>query len=150
MGVVVQFDLAAWRALYPQFSAVTDDQIEDLCLPIAEVACRNDGGGPVTKASIQTTLLNLMVAHVAQLNFAPTAAGITPGGSGVVGRVNSATEGSVSVQAEMAATQNSQWYLQTQYGATYWQLTAPYRTMRYVPGYPRVMNPWNMTGRYWR
>ena len=45
------------------------------------------------------------------------------------------TEGSVSVSADMGAVgSNTAWYLQTPYGATYWQLTAKYRRFRYVPG----------------
>lgn len=51
---------------------------------------------------------------------------------GIVGRVNQATEGSVSVSAEMIATANSQWYLQTTYGASYWTATARFRTAIYI------------------
>ncbi|KAG1434388.1 hypothetical protein G6F55_014548 [Rhizopus delemar] len=55
--------------------------------------------------------------------------------SGLVGRVSSATEGSVSVSSDYSAPAGSaQWYLQTPYGAMYWEATAWLRVGRYVPG----------------
>src|SRR5262249_37816262 len=54
---------------------------------------------------------------------------------GTVGRVASATEGSVSVTLEMPnQPAAAAWYLQTPYGASFWAATALYRTARYVPG----------------
>ncbi|EEZ74634.1 hypothetical protein NEILACOT_05350 [Neisseria lactamica ATCC 23970] len=73
-------------------------------------------------------LLFLLVRH-----FAALAERAAQGG--LVGRIASASEGSVSVSADMgAAGGNAAWYLQTPYGATYWQLTAKYRRFRYVQG----------------
>ncbi|MGZ2484282.1 hypothetical protein ACVITL_002805 [Rhizobium pisi] len=144
MGVAVQFNYANWAATFPQFSPALDEAtVTNLILPIAEIYCRNDGGGPVSKAETQTVLLNLMVAHVAQLMYGPKGEGITgAGGSGIVGRISSATEGSVSVSAEFPTTPNNAWFLQTTFGAAFWQATAAYRTMRYIPGPRRNMNPW--------
>lgn len=144
MGVQVTFNYQNWAATFPQFSpALSEVQVTDLILPIAEIYCRNDGGGPVTKAATQTVLLNLMVAHVAQLMFGPNGAGITgSGGSGIVGRIADATEGSVSVSADFPSTPNNAWFLQTTFGAAFWTATASYRTMRYLPGPQRVFNPW--------
>lgn len=144
MGVQVTFDYPQWAATFPQFSPnLNQTQVTDLILPIAEVYCRNDGGGPVSKAETQSVLLNLMVAHVATLMFGPNGAGITGGGgSGIVGRISSATEGSVSVSAEFPTTPNNAWFLQTTFGAAFWAATAAYRTMRYIPGPRRRINPW--------
>lgn len=144
MGVQVTFDYTAWVALYPQFvpPAVTQAMIADLVLPIAQIYLRNDGGGPVSLAATQTALLNLIVAHVAQLMFgaAPNSgSGVSP----IVGRVNTATEGSVNVGAEWpGANASSAFFLQTTYGAMFWQATAAYRTMQYRPGFNRNFNPW--------
>jgi hypothetical protein len=138
MGVIVAFDYQAWVLAYPQFSTIPRATVTDVILEIAEIYCRNDGGGPVSKAQTQQTLLWLMVAHVAQLLYG--ANGQSP--SGIVGVITAATEGSVSVSANFPATQNNAWFLQTPFGAAFFAATASYRTMRYLPGPRRVFNPW--------
>ena len=132
---------------------------------LATTFCRNDGGGPVgagvggcgglfsffssptTSAAatqLQTNMLNLLTAHLAQL-FAPLPTGQPA--SGLVGRITSASEGSVSVSAEFPASPAAAWFLQTAYGAAFWQMSAPFRTARYLPGPQRVNNPWPIYGR---
>lgn len=114
---------------------------------LATQYCRNDGGGPVSKATIQVRLLNLMTAHLA---FLLAGNNTSDGASSLVGRISSASEGSVSVSAEMPGSNaNSAWYLQTKYGAAFWQATAVYRTMRYrhscLPN-GTVVGPYNPLG----
>ncbi|WP_164781655.1 DUF4054 domain-containing protein [Mesorhizobium sp. M7A.F.Ca.MR.148.00.0.0] len=138
MGVIVNFDYASFIAIYPQFATLSQPQVLQGALPIAELYCRNDGGGPVTKAETQTMLLNLMVAHICQITYG--ANGQAP--AGIVGRVSNASEGSVSVAAEFPMTPNNAWFMQTPFGAAFWQATAAYRTMRYIPGPRRTFNPW--------
>lgn len=138
MGVIVQFSYSNFIAIYPQFAGLSQPQVEQGALPIAELYCRNDGGGPVSTAQTQTTLLNLMVAHVCQLMYC--ANGQAP--AGIVGRISDATEGSVSVSADFPTTPNNAWFLQTPFGAAFWAATAAYRTMRYVPGPQRIFSPW--------
>lgn len=138
MGVKVTFDWASWMQIFPQFASLNQQQVVNGALPIAELYCRNDGGGPVSTAAIQTNLLNLMVAHVCQLIYGVN--GQSP--SGLVGRISDATEGSVSVSTDWPSTPNNAWFLQTPFGAAFWQAAAAYRTMRYIPGAPRVFNPW--------
>jgi hypothetical protein len=80
----------------------------------------------------RTILLNLITAHIATLSGI-----IAPGGAGStatqVGRVSSATEGSVTASLDMGAQYASAaWFMQTQYGASYRQMTAKYRTARFV------------------
>ena len=72
----------------------------------------------------------MLTAHIAKLFAPPT----TGGSGGLVGRINSATEGSVSVQAAYSNKVSEQmaWFIQTQYGAMYWSATAPFRRARYV------------------
>lgn len=128
MGVQVQFSYTNWIALFPEFATIPEATVTDQYFPLAAVYHRNDGGGPVPTAVLQSSYLNLMVAHVAAL--LGTVNGVAP--SPIVGRISSASEGSVSVGADFPLDSPSQaWFAQTKYGAMYWQATRPYRTMRY-------------------
>jgi hypothetical protein len=138
VGVKVTFDYASWVLIYPQFSSLQQTQVTNGALPIAELYCRNDGGGPVSSAAIQVNLLGLMVAHICQLIYGANGQAPSP----LVGRINNATEGSVSVGTDFPSTPNNAWFLQTPFGAAFWQATAAYRTMRYTPGPRRAFNPW--------
>ena len=136
MGVIVQFSFANWAAAFPQFVtsapnfiALTETQVVNVILPIAQQYCRNDGGGPVNDAALQAQLLNLMVAHVAQLLFGSALQPLSP----LVGRVSDASEGSVAVAVDFPTTASNAWFAQTQYGAAYWQMLLPFRLGRYVP-----------------
>ena len=142
MGVIVTFDLAAWQLAFPQFASLTQEQVVVLALPIAEMYCRNDGGGPVSTAQTQTTLLNLMVAHICQLLYGPNPGTAGGGASGIVGRISGATQGTISVQSEFPTTPTNAFFLQTEFGAMFWAATASYRTARYIPGPRRIFNPW--------
>jgi Protein of unknown function (DUF4054) len=140
MGVVVQFNYAAWAALYPEFGTTVTQTQADGYFDIATTIHRNDGGGPVNSPAQQIQLLNMLTAHIAQL-MAPPSPGQQP--SQIVGRINSATQGSVSVQAAYSTNVSQQmaFFIQTKYGALYWTATAPYRTMRYRPNLRRGVVP---------
>ena len=76
----------------------------------------------------------MLVAHIAALNSG-TNGNAAPE---TVGRVDQATEGSVSVHLDMGAVPGTAaWYMQTKYGAAYWSATKQYRTMRYLTGKSR-------------
>lgn len=132
----VPFVFADWSAMFPEFAGrVVQMQAEGLYFPIACQAIPNSDTGPVADPVARTTLLYLTVAHVAQL-YAPTVPGGKP--PGLVGRISSAGEGSVSVSADVGPiTDSSAWWVQTSYGMTVWKLLAPYRLARYVPPPPR-------------
>lgn len=132
MGVIVAFDYAAWLATYPEFTGVVTQDQATSYFNLATTIHRNDGGGPVNNAAQQLSLLNMLTAHLSAL-FAPPATGGQA--TTLVGRINSATEGSVSVQAAYSTdvSQRMAWFIQTKYGAMYYTATAPFRTMRYVP-----------------
>lgn len=141
MGVAITYTYAEWIAVYPQFTTTVSSAAFDTTVyMLAQQYCVNDGSGPVTTSAIQTTLMGLMCSHIAQLLFGSSTQPVSP----LVGRVNSASEGSVSVGVDMPAATNATqgWLYQTQYGASYWAATSPYRTMRYVPAQRRNMNPW--------
>ena len=143
MGVVVQFDYGAWSALYPELAAGVSQPQAQQYFNLATAIHRNDGGGPVNDPVQQLSLLNMVTAHIAAL-FAPPTAGQQP--NNLVGRINSASQGSVSVQAAYSNNVSEQqaWFIQTKYGAMYWAAAAPFRTMRYVPSVCRrgVVGPY--------
>lgn len=125
MSAVV-FDKARFQTAYPEVQAA-DAQLE-MWFVQAESLLDNTGRSIVKKPEEREMLLFLLVRHFAALNERAVQGGL-------VGRIASASEGSVSVSADMGAVGgNAAWYLQTPYGATYWQLTAKYRRFRYVSG----------------
>lgn len=127
---IVTFDLAAFRARYPEFATVVDATIQAYFAE-ATLYLDNTDCSRVSNVTVRAVLLNMLTAHIAALNSGVN--GEAP--SGLVGRVAQASEGSVSVSADMGPTTGtSAWFLQTKYGAAYWQATAPYRTFQYVPG----------------
>jgi hypothetical protein len=130
-GAVAIFDVASFRAAYPAFATNPPDATLQMYFALAgEVWLRNDGTGPVRTVALQTALMNMLVAHLTQLFSGPD--GNDP--SGLVGRIASATEGSVTVSTEYQSTMNSAWFDQTPYGAAFWQATAAFRSF---PAYRR-------------
>lgn len=135
-GVVV-FDVAAFKVAYAQFAAV-GNAVLTLYFDLATLIVKNTCGARVADGTQRERLLNLLVAHIAALQPVSPAGGAGSGAT-LVGRVASASEGTVSVSAEYASSVSSSmaWFIQTQYGALFWQLTSPYRSFTYVaPCYP--------------
>jgi hypothetical protein len=127
VGVVV-FDVARFKARYPEFATIPEPTLDEYFIE-ATIYLDNTDASPVSDIDRRAVLLNMLVAHIAQINSGANG----QGASGLVGQITSATEGSVSVSvANVAATGTSAWFQQTKYGAAYWQATAPYRTFRYV------------------
>lgn len=134
-GAIATFDADAFKVTYPQWSGLPNPQLQDY-FDIATLYWRNDGTSPAKTVAIQSMLLNLLTAHITQLS-----AGVDgKGASAVVGRINSASEGSVSVGADYPATASNAWFLQTPFGASFWQATAAYRMLTYMPGPTRFGN----------
>lgn len=132
MAVVV-FDPAQFKLAFPEFAAVPDARLEVL-FTLAEGLLDNTDASIVTDLKTRTSMFYYIVAHMLTL-YGTSVVG-TPGGSpsGVVGRLASATEGTVSSSFEfnVPASPGAAWWNQTQYGALYWMLMAPYRSFRYV------------------
>lgn len=129
MGIVV-FDPAAFVAMYPEFSTVNSTVLQ-IYFGRATMQLDNTDCSRVQDVSQRAALLYLLVAHIAAMN----GSGVNgQGASPLVGRLSSATEGSVSVSTEYAAPANATeaWFLQTKYGAEYWAATAAYRTAIYI------------------
>jgi hypothetical protein len=134
-GAVAVFDPAAFKVQYPQWAALPDLQLQAY-FDTATLYFRNDGTSPARTVAIQTLLLNLLTAHITFLSAGADGKGPVQ----IVGRVNSASEGSVSVGADYPATPTNAWFLQTPFGASFWQATAAYRMARYIPGPTRFGN----------
>ena len=127
MSGVVVFDPVEFRELYPTIQA-TDEQLE-MYFEMAETFLDNTKCSVVKDLGARKRLLYLLVAHIATLT------GQAEKGNNVVGRVSSATEGTVSIGLDYGTMGNNErWYLQTPWGAMYWQLTKKYRSAVYRLG----------------
>lgn len=133
----VTFDYSAFVAQFPEFSGLSAPQAAGY-FATAMLYCSNDWCNPAF--CILPQLLNLLTAHVAWL-FAPRDALGNPASAGqtasqIVGRIDQASEGSVSVHADMGDVNSGgpsqAFFLQTKYGAAYWAASAPFRTFRYA------------------
>lgn len=135
MAVVV-FDPAAFKARYPEFSTLSDALLTAY-FDEATIYLNNTDQSRVADVAVRKALLWMLTAHVSALNGGVNGQPASP----LVGRVNSATEGSVSVQTDMGAVPwSAAWFLQTKYGAAFWQASAPFRTMQYAPGASRELS----------
>ena len=118
---VLTFDIAAFRAAYPQFADITDAQLENYWNVACLISGLNTDGSPISDLTSRQTILFLLVCHLATL--AQT-------GDILTGQLTSATEGSVSSGFAAFPTKNltEAWYMKTQCGALYWQAMKFYWT----------------------
>jgi hypothetical protein len=135
---IVIFDYQHWMMVYPEFSAVTQPRAQAF-FDQACILCDNTACSPVPAQKPRSTYLDMLTAHIAALSGGLNPCGtVTAGqGMGMIGRISSATEGSVSISSEYSVNgdgPNAAWYNQTQYGALYWIATAQYRTWHYFVG----------------
>ena len=140
MGAVAVFDYGVWAQSFPELSNVVTTPGQALAyFNMATLYLNNTGAGPVCDPTAQLSLLNLLTAHIAKM-FAGSNG---QGPSGLVGRINSAGEGSVSVSTENQYPPGSvQWYQQTSYGSAFWAATVQYRTARHVAAWVRPVDPY--------
>jgi len=138
MGYVVTFDYTTWTARFPALASVAQP-LAQMYFDEATLYWDNTGASPAPTAGIQSLLMNLMTAHIAALNT-QTQGDESPGSAKdantPVGRVSSATQGSVTIQTDMTGppAMSKAWFDQTQYGASFWAATAQFRTAQYMPG----------------
>lgn len=129
MGVAT-FDYQVWSARYPALAARVDASLADAYFAEAGIYLDNTDSSIVENVAERGVLLNMLVAHIASLN-----GGSAASEAGLVGRIASVTEGSVTISAEYAVGSGTEkWYSQTPYGAQYWAATAKYRSATYIPG----------------
>lgn len=142
MAVAV-FNYAQWAAMFPELAGSVNEALATSFFSVAGLLLDNTDCSPVQDVAARLTMLNYATAHLASLAGYPLGPGQTiPTPREMVGRVSSATEGTVSVSSDYGPMRENQaWWLQTQYGATFWNLTRWLRTMRYVPAAPRYFGP---------
>jgi hypothetical protein len=126
MAIAV-FNATTFKARYPEFAAV-DNTFLGSCFDEAGLYLSNADDSPVQDITRRTLLLNMLTAHVAYLS------GVLSGNASAlpVGRTSQATEGSVSAGLEYMPPGTYAWFVQTQYGASFWQATSSLRSFRYV------------------
>lgn len=141
---VVTFDPSAFVVAYPEYAGflVTGSPPTSPLLSnafaLAQTILNNTCSSRVQDANLRDTLLQLLTAHIAFLvygtNDGATPPNITPP-PGIVGRINQAAEGSVSVAAEFGGDggPTQDWYTSTKYGAMYWTATSIFRTFLPIP-----------------
>jgi hypothetical protein len=128
MAIVV-FVPADFKAAYPEFVAVSDARCTTMFTMAAQAILDNTDNSPVMVLDYRTQLFWLLVAHLLVL-FAVQA----DGSERPVGRLGSATEGTVTASFEFDLPPGSAmapWFNQTKYGALYWMMTAQFRSMKY-------------------
>lgn len=123
----VIFDPAAFKARYPEFAAVADATLT-ACFNEAGLYLSNADNSPVQNITRRATLFNMLTAHVAYLGGLLSADGMPR----PVGRVSQAGEGSVSATFEYLTPGSAAWFVQSSYGASFWQATTSLRGFRYV------------------
>jgi Protein of unknown function (DUF4054) len=156
----VTFSYETWVTMFPEMAPLSASQgaayFAQACL-----VCWNSITNPIFCTGNLATLLYLLTSHVAWLNCPKDANG-NPAATGtpaaqLVGRINQASEGSVSVSLELnvGSSANAQlaYFSQTKYGLSYWTFTAQFRTARYVARPTIVVNGifpalWSGTGPY--
>jgi hypothetical protein len=144
------FDYGSWVARYPEFSTVQQATAQQY-FNEATLYWRNDGTSPNPSAISQQLYLNMLTAHIAAL-YTQSQGDPSPGSpkdsNSPVGRISSATEGSVTAQVElnMAPTTSGlqAWLSQTKYGLSFRAATRAYWGTMYVPG----RSPSNSGGPY--
>lgn len=126
MAQVVEFDVTEFRAIYPVFSSITDAQLQYF---FTKATMRiNNTVNACVPYDQRKIYLYLLVAHMAELQN-----GINAGNGNMVGNVSGATQGSTSVSIAVPPTNSGNfWYMQTPYGAEFWDLTKKYRSALYV------------------
>lgn len=134
-GVVV-FEPTVFQAKYPEFAGINAGLLQD-DFNLATLHLNNSCQSRVRDANVRQTLLGLLTAHIAILLQGTNTGGMNPiitPPLGVIGRVSNASEGSVSVAAQLDGSGNPSqaWYTQTKYGFMYWQATAKWRQAVYV------------------
>ncbi len=138
MAIAV-FDYGAWSTLYPELAAAVPEPRAALLFQQAGLYLDNSDASPVQDVGRRLMLLDMLVAHLAVLGGALEQGGAP---SGLVGRVTSASEGSVSVSVDAGIEPGSAaWFGLTNYGYAFWAATKSLRSARYRPAAPRIFDP---------
>ena len=128
---IVAFDIDKFRAIYPEFSNVADAALP-FVFQQAEFYLDNTEYSLVINPDQREFLLYMLMAHICYMRYGNNKGN---GGTGIVGRLSSASEGSVSIGSSLdGGNFASAWYTQSPYGFDYWQATKVYRLGTYFTG----------------
>ncbi len=133
----VVFNYTTWTTQYPEFSNTSEAQAQ-VYFNIATLYLDNTTCSLVVDNSVggqREALLYMLTSHITQMLLGNN----TSQSNQLVGRISNATEGSVSVAADMPTNPNAAWFMQTKYGAMFWQATAQFRTARYINSRQRYL-----------
>lgn len=127
---VAVFNPTLFKVRYPQFANVLDGTLGAYFLE-AGLYLNNTDCSRVRDVTKRLLLLNMLVAHISELNGDLSA----DGQAKPVGRVSQAAEGSVSASLEYSppVAGSAPWFNQTQFGAAFWAATPFLRSMKYSP-----------------
>ena len=140
----VVFNWAIWSARYPALACKVSEATAAAYWCEAGLFLDNSGCGQVPATRLPL-ILGMITAHLVCLPGNPG----SDSPASLPGRIASAAQGSVNVATEYTSSQASQWWDQTEYGATAWQALAPYRTARYIAAPQRPLSqqsyPWALS-----
>lgn len=151
----VVFDFPTWVALFPEFGALNATLGGAYFTRATGSIIANATTNPAFNDGNLSYLIYLATSHVAWLSCPKDPSG-NPSATGqpaspLVGRINSASEGSVSVQTEWPANDpvaQEKYLTQTKYGAELWNALAQYRTAQYAAR-PTFVAPFRRFFRTW-
>ena len=149
----ILFDYAGWSAAFPAFANISPSDAQSY-YDTAAMYCANSTTNPAfctqvaqgsTSVPLLQRLLWLLTCHLAWLgafrdaNGNPSSTGTVPAPP-LVGRVSSASEGSVSISSELETNGYPipAFFTQTPWGLQFYQATAQFRTAIYVANPVRV------------
>lgn len=129
---VVTFDYARWAAHFPELAALTPEDRAAAYFDMAEKLYLNNSAASIVRdLKSRAWLFDLLVAHIAWLSRPEAQGGAGPGS---VGPVTEARQGSISVKYDVQGqSPSATWFMQSQFGATYWQAISAWRSMRFIP-----------------
>lgn len=131
-GVVV-FSYATWSQRYPELANSVGPGPAAMYFNEATFFVSNASAcNPIPDVGKRAVILNMVTAHIAKLNASLDGEEPSP----LVGRISSASTGSVSVSSEYFASTSAlmAWFNSTKYGAAAWAATGYLRTFRYAAG----------------
>jgi hypothetical protein len=125
---VVTFNQGMFLSRYPEFTRVSANL--QSCFNEAQIYCNNTNNSPVIDTNYRALLLNMLTAHIAFIYFGAS----DEPASQLVGRITDAKQGSIEVKSEMSKniSDYEAWFMQTKYGASFWQASAGFRSFFYV------------------
>lgn len=125
--MAIVFDYQAWAFRYPEIAQSVPQGMAQALYAEAGLYLFPGDGSLVTDEGQRLLILNMIVAHIALLR--------TMTRNGLIGRVTSASEGSVSVSvAAMTVPGSAEWFALTGPGLSAWAALAPFRTARVILG----------------